>query len=201
MMDRSHHRLALVAPSLRGVLRVVNPATSLAKVAAANEVVPGPTTRYVIANVKRLRAEQNLSQADLSRRMSEVGRPILPTGLHRLENGRRRIDVDDLIGLALALGVSPVTLLLPPIAEGEVELTDTTTVDARAAWEWARARRPLDEPADDDGYAAADFLRRSLPRGVRPYPPTRAGMRLLQEDRPDVEVRTRTVADLRGDED
>lgn len=55
-----------------------------------------------------------LSYADLSRRLEELERPIPPLGLRHLETGARRIDVDDLVMLAIALEVPPMTLLLPP---------------------------------------------------------------------------------------
>ncbi len=54
-----------------------------------------------------------MSYAELSRRPEELGRPIPPLGLTRIRDGKRRIDVDDLIALALALDVSPAVLLLP----------------------------------------------------------------------------------------
>lgn len=164
---------------------------------AANEVDPGPAMRHVVDNVRRLRGELRLSQAQLAARLTEVGRPIRATGLHRLETGRRRVDADDLVGLALALGVSPISLLLPPVAEGDVQLTETVTATAAEAWAWLQARRPLRVPADDDGYAVADFLRMSLPRGIRQrYPATPAGRELMLSDHP--ELVTRTVADIKA---
>jgi hypothetical protein len=36
------------------------------------------------------------------------------TALSRTERARRRCDIDDLVAIASALGVSPTTLLLPP---------------------------------------------------------------------------------------
>lgn len=164
---------------------------------ATNEVPRGPISGYVVENVKRLRGTRRWSLADLSDRMREVGRPMLTSGLHRLESSRRRIDVDDLVALAAAFDVSPIALLLPPVDEGEIELTETLRAEARDAWYWVRARRPLAIPQDEDeDFAVITFLRDSLPKGIRDrYPSTRAGWAALQEDRPDVKVRT--VAEIK----
>lgn len=143
----------------------------LAKV-AANEVVPGPGTRHVIANVRRLRAELRLSQVGLAERLKTVGRPIADSGVNRIEHGRRRVDSDDLLALALALEVSPLTLLLPPTAaEGDdISLTDEVAVPAAHAWSWARAQRPLEVPEDGAALAHLEFQHRALPTGVNPFP-------------------------------
>lgn len=73
----------------------------------------GPTGDTVRENVLRYRTRLNLGYADLARRLEELGRPIPVLGLSRIERGERRVDVDDLMALAVALGVSPTSLLLP----------------------------------------------------------------------------------------
>jgi hypothetical protein len=124
----------------------------------------------------------------MSEEMAKAGRPILATGLHRLENGKRRIDADDLVGLAAALDVSPITLLMPFTAHGLVELTATITAEALDGWDWMRGLRPLpwsiDQMAerlsplpagvtDDDpdvaveDYVAARFRLTAVPMGAR----------------------------------
>src|SRR5688572_416451 len=108
---------------------------------ATNEVQHGPVSRVVVSNVRRLREAKGWSYPKLSEEMARVGRPILATGLHRLENGKRRVDADDLVALAMALEVSPVTLLMPFTAQGSVELTDTISADALDAWDWSRGLR------------------------------------------------------------
>ena len=49
---------------------------------------------------------------DLSAKLEELGRPILPSGITKIEQGARRVDADDLIAIATALEVSPTRLLL-----------------------------------------------------------------------------------------
>ena len=74
----------------------------------------GGVGQDVIANVERLRQARGLSFRALSEMLGALGRPILPAVLHRLSQGRRRVDADDLVAFAAALGVTPADLLLPP---------------------------------------------------------------------------------------
>ena len=76
----------------------------------------GTAGRAVVANVERLRQDQGMSLRDLSVRLGQFGRPTLPSVLHRLINGGRRVDADDLVAFAKALGVSPADLLQPDLS-------------------------------------------------------------------------------------
>lgn len=114
----------------------------------------GPVGRYVIENLKLLREERKLTYTELSARLEEIGRPIPTLGLSRIENGKRRVDADDLVALALALGVNPSALLLPRdgSADDEIELSPVTRHLARIVWQWADGHEPLPEhnsPASD----------------------------------------------------
>lgn len=74
----------------------------------------GPIGDRVRRNILRLRTERRLTTARLSAALKELGQPIQPTGITKLEKGERRVDVDDLVALAVALHVSPAQLLEPP---------------------------------------------------------------------------------------
>ncbi len=101
----------------------------------------GPTGIDFTHAVRRQREKLGLSYAELSRRLAEIGRDIPPLGLRRLEAGTRRADVDDLVALAAALGVSPSTLLMPLAASRDevVEVTGRKPDTAEATWDWLRA--------------------------------------------------------------
>lgn len=71
----------------------------------------GPVGLRVAENLKRLRGR--VPVRELSARLEALGRPILPSGITKIEQGSRRVDVDDLVALAQALEVSPMRLLLP----------------------------------------------------------------------------------------
>jgi transcriptional regulator with XRE-family HTH domain len=113
------------------------------KTAGRRKVEPGPTAGRVAANLRRLRDGLTLSQ--LSERLTKMGRPILPSGLSKIEQGDRSVDVDDLMALAVALGVAPNRLLLTGTADEGTPVALTETVRARegAAWWWATGEEPL----------------------------------------------------------
>jgi transcriptional regulator with XRE-family HTH domain len=85
-----------------------------------------------------------MNQKDVAARLDEVGRPMLPTVVSKIERGDRRIDVDDLVALALALNVSPLTLLMPDAWEldDDCYLTETYRIPSRTAWLWAEGYLP-----------------------------------------------------------
>lgn len=74
----------------------------------------GPAGLNVAANVHRVRKARRLSTRQLSARLTEAGRSIPPSGITRIEQGLRRVDVDDLATLAKVLDVEASQLLMPP---------------------------------------------------------------------------------------
>jgi transcriptional regulator with XRE-family HTH domain len=79
----------------------------------------GPIGQHVADSLGRLRRDRGLEQADLADLVTEAGRPMSASILSKIEAGRRRIDVDDLVAIAAALDVNPSLLLLTPTAEPE----------------------------------------------------------------------------------
>lgn len=130
----------------------------------------GPVGGYLIENLKELRAARRLTYKDLADRLTELGLPIPTLGLSRIEKRTRRVDVDDLVALALALGVNPTALLLPRTDNGGAVVSLTTSQQATAedVWAWASGEIPL--PAPDSMQELADFEKHSKPwwlnRGV-----------------------------------
>jgi hypothetical protein len=72
----------------------------------------GPAGAALAANIHRVRTAQRIGYAELSRLLSDVGRPIPELGLRRIEIGERRVDFDDLLALAYVLKVCPVDLMV-----------------------------------------------------------------------------------------
>ncbi len=144
----------------------------------------GPIGAAVAQNLEQLRESQNLSYAELSRRLTELGRPIAPLGLTRIRDGQRRVDVDDLVALALALDVSPATLLLPAETDGGRGHADLSVTEEggdyarRQIWNWLTARAPIDEPLllAPPSRSAVGFRLRAVPEGVDDF------TRLLMSD-------------------
>jgi 8-oxo-dGTP pyrophosphatase MutT (NUDIX family)/transcriptional regulator with XRE-family HTH domain len=115
---------------------------------SAPRVPLGPVGGYVIQNLENLRTERRLTYRQLADRLEQLGRPIPTLGLSRIEKGNRRVDVDDLVALAVALEVSPGTLLLPPDPgipdeDDEVELTANLRLSGYAARQWMAGHSAL----------------------------------------------------------
>lgn len=131
----------------------------------------GPTGQTVAANIARIRAMRIMSTYNLSERLEELGRPIAPSAITRIESGARKVDVDDLMVFAAALRVSPSALLLPflPTEGAQIEITGPGAIPADAAWDWVIGDRPYDLPDEDDGQIWNDFQTYSRPHGRRNY--------------------------------
>lgn len=71
----------------------------------------GPAGIHAARAIEHMRTERGLTQHQLAARCAALGRPITNTALSRTERAHRRCDVDDLVAIAAALGVSPVVLL------------------------------------------------------------------------------------------
>ncbi|MFF5146713.1 helix-turn-helix domain-containing protein [Streptomyces sp. NPDC013157] len=76
----------------------------------------GPAGMRTARTIEILRTERGLSQRQLADRMTLLGHPTSNTMLSRIERAQRRCDVDDLVAIAEALRVPPLTLLQGPIA-------------------------------------------------------------------------------------
>lgn len=116
-------------------------------------------------NVAALREIRRHSVRSLSALLGELGRPILPSGVSKIERQLRSVDVGDLVALAVALGVNPNRLLLPVDAPGEeIALTPTVTATHSQAWAWAQGSSPLlaTVPDDTDPRVALDDFRRHV---------------------------------------
>lgn len=107
--------------------------------------ITDPSGRTVAANVRRVREARGWSTYELARKLKEAGRPISPSALAKIERAERRVDVGDLMALAVVLNVAPSGLLLPVDSEplADIEITGSRTVRALDAWEWADGRGPL----------------------------------------------------------
>ncbi|MEU7764347.1 helix-turn-helix transcriptional regulator [Nocardia sp. NPDC049190] len=123
----------------------------------------GATGETVRGNVKAHRERLNLGFADLARRLDDLGRPIPVLGLSRIEKGERRIDADDLVSLAAALEISPLTLLMPDSADRTERVSTTAHSDtAEHIFQWLRGDAlPC---AYDDPQRQFQFMIRSRPK-------------------------------------
>ena len=168
--------LATLAISIRRRLPVVKFSVTVT-IMASRAVDKGPTAARVAENVRELRETNHLSLTELAERMDAVGRPMMASGLHKIEKGERRVDVDDLVALALTLDVAPNRLLLPAEADRTaVALTATVRAGAEQAWRWACGEAALPLPFEPDtetrlaaqiGYRNYSFPFRNAPHVPR----------------------------------
>ena len=162
----------------------------------------GPTGERVMRNVERLRKQQRMTYRELSEDLRVLGRPIPELGLARIERGKRRVDADDLVALALVLRVTPNTLLMPVGASDEVraDLTDAVGDEEWLVWRWADGQWPLmtEEQKDAvyDQDIIDDFKRRARPARLRRISEHRAA-RTAESVIVNIENVLRT-ADVRG---
>ncbi|WP_331448025.1 helix-turn-helix transcriptional regulator [Streptomyces xanthochromogenes] len=128
----------------------------------------GPTAATVAHNVLRLRKRRELSIYQLSAKLREAGRAITPAAVGKIERQQRQVTVDDLMALAVILGVSPASLLLPQddSPTRTVEVTGAGEVPADTAWEWASNKRPLRLPEDQKKRIMLEYRLFALPGGL-----------------------------------
>jgi transcriptional regulator with XRE-family HTH domain len=139
--------------------------------------------------VRRLRQEIGYTQSDLAANLKANGHPIPLTSIGRIEGGERRVEVDDLVALAAALGVSPLAVLLPHTraAGDEAPITGWTRATALEVWRWALGGVLIPERDDDrDERDLYLNVRRSFPWWLEPgdpqqTPPDR-GLWLIKRD-------------------
>lgn len=106
---------------------------------------PESPTQVVARRVAALRARRGLSAQKLADRCANYGMPELNRSvLTNLENNRRQaVTVDELLTLALALGVAPLHLLIPTDDGSRVAITPNSDVDAAYARQWVVGEQPL----------------------------------------------------------
>ncbi|WP_256103587.1 helix-turn-helix transcriptional regulator [Streptomyces sp. ODS05-4] len=108
---------------------------------------------------KRIKAEREKrgwSTTTLSDRLNDAGYEMNPSAVWRIENGKRRINLDEAIGFAEVFGVSLSNLVGPPAlaaAGRAMELIDTVVAAnlaaQRAQHTWRRATNDLAAYLDD----------------------------------------------------
>lgn len=109
----------------------------------------GEASARVAQTVRSLRVAQRMTQKALANELGRLGRPLLTSGVSKIEAGERRVDVDDLVVLAQALGVTPGELLSGEIRE-DLPLSKLNDDDHDALITYTRARRAVRERGISD---------------------------------------------------
>lgn len=133
---------------------------------AGKEPDTGPTSSTVATNVTKFRGDLDMNYTELSERLEKTaGWSINAVGIRRIEKGERRVTPDDLIALALALGVSPITLLMPATSDpaDEVEVTGSDKVTAERLWAWLLGLYPLTYRGEPNALLGQVFQSKARP--------------------------------------
>jgi transcriptional regulator with XRE-family HTH domain len=105
----------------------------------------GATGEYVRRNIQRFRKRQGLTHTDVVERMKNNGYGVPRTAMSEIENGGRRVSVDDLMALAVALDVPPNALLLPLEDSAEdLQATGARGIPLEDLWTWANGGKSLE---------------------------------------------------------
>lgn len=118
----------------------------------------GVTGLIVADNVKNRRTEANLTYAALEKRLEEAGHRIPSLGLRRIEAGARRVDVDELVALSVALNCTPIDLLRSRMAAEKLGTAVPEDIHRFEFWAWLKGT--LASFSDKDRYM---YWRDSLP--------------------------------------
>ena len=106
----------------------------------------------VAENVRLWRKDRGLDQQALADRLAEIGWNADRTTVVRIETGARKVTVEDLVLIAVALNVPVPVLMLPVIDGRDVALTasdrkgrvsQTNRVNRWRMWEWMLGNHPL----------------------------------------------------------
>ena len=100
IMELDESRVGIYVPSMQTERVRGNPA--------------GITHEHVAQNIRTARQAIGMDVRTAARLMTEAGRKLAPSGISKIENGDRRVDVDDLTALAYIFRTTPAALLTPP---------------------------------------------------------------------------------------
>jgi transcriptional regulator with XRE-family HTH domain len=119
-----------------------------------------PITAVIATHVRSLRESLGLSQEDLAVELNKVGVPWKRATVVNLETrapgsrgksaGRDAVTVEELLGLALVLGVPPVGLLYDLHTDEPTPITNQLDASPMEAALWTIGRRPLPGPIHGD---------------------------------------------------
>ncbi|WP_328382973.1 helix-turn-helix domain-containing protein [Micromonospora zamorensis] len=143
---------------------------------------PSERVGQAVAELRRLRGYTTRSLSD---RLAELGCRIPPSSISKVEVGKRTVDPNELVALAVALRTTPNRLLFGAHAgTNGVALTPTVATTGHRAWAWANGEFPLVSTYPKDMGEAEivdDFAQHTRPvdfRLRRSHPAARSARRL-----------------------
>ena len=104
---------------------------------------PAPLPSQVfVAELGPARRRKGLSQQELADRLEDIGAPIDRSTIGKIEADKRKVSLDELFSFALALGVSPLALVVPRSME-KMSVSPGVAADTQQVVHWVRNLYPL----------------------------------------------------------
>jgi transcriptional regulator with XRE-family HTH domain len=100
------------------------------------------TAERVGEAVLKFRKDAGLTAQQLAERCRQFGVPIHRTTITKIEKGRSRFDLGELLILAAALGVPPLVLIFPDLPSGKVDVIPGYPGTSFDAYLWAAGLAP-----------------------------------------------------------
>lgn len=137
--------------------------------------------------VLELRNHRHWTQDEFAARMTEYGMPWWRATVAKIETGTRQVTVDELVCMALVLGVSPIALLIPEQPIEQMRLAPNTVTASAHAWNWMAGDQPMGgtHPGDvlttvDDHEAQLRFYEEACPTTITSAERRLPGLRNLR---------------------
>lgn len=147
------------------------------------ETTPKTPAELVAREARRIREKQRIPYTELSDRLTALGHPIPVLGLRRIERGERRVDIEELTALALALGVPPVALAFPLDDPSElVQMASDWTAPIWKAVAWFDGEPVADSYASTSDGGPWDLAETSASwwRATRPHAAAREHQQFME---------------------
>jgi transcriptional regulator with XRE-family HTH domain len=103
----------------------------------------GSTNAHVAANLRSARQAIGMDLRTFAERVKETGRAMSASALSKIENGDRRVDVDDLTVFAYILQTTPAALLTPPTGAKPSTGVPESRFNAEEIRGWVRGQAKL----------------------------------------------------------
>jgi transcriptional regulator with XRE-family HTH domain len=115
-------------------------------------------------NIKRVRqAIRQMTVRDLSARLEPLGLKLSHSGISEIENATRKVSVDELLKIAIALNTSVIDLILPGDWETLRVADCIDELNVEQLYGWLRGDRPWPNDASpDDFWRAARHHHREM---------------------------------------
>lgn len=121
----------------------------------ADESAKNPVRVELGKNVARIRKLRGMTVRDLAAKLGPLGLRLSPSGVSEVENAGRKVSIDELLIIAIALNTSIIDLLLPEIHE-QMEIAEgVQPINQLSLAQWLEGRLTWPPGASREDFANA----------------------------------------------